>query len=600
MDRKKYILAAFLALLVATTVGMGLYYKHYFVVFVFAVWLCVEFLVWRSPVFVTRLVPDKKSGEFARLVALFGDRADASDRQILEHVTERLLPMDVPAVERKALESLRALVELRVLAFGEVGEGRLRLRQAFIYLNVGNVESVPAKLSYEFAQIAESASLVSGLYWNLYECAGGKFAPLTSIARGLHKELFGSEFSENSRAEYEHLVDSMQRDGGIAYLILNLLASGQLRWARETAQNLLRENTSVDEEVRSSLYWLAEMQSFSAETPALTDYDSCIRYLYHVCFSNPDRAGFLEIDSQFFSQFEMINELAREGFLFKEMLIEKMLGLWAEHNHLFDRIFQAVLQLMAGQTSKIYDTLDYWKRFWSREKEGFGREYLYVVEGNLCFVNGHWGDAVLYYEKALAIDPALRSALLNLPFCYARLKDDLKHQQACEKVARMAELHPNALYAAGNSYLMIGKEAEADTYYKALEKYDGWEYKADHYKSTFCYEHGLYEQALLFAKRAHSKNPNDVVMRYHLSLCYNAVGEKDKALEMVKKVGTAPHWLNYYRFTLERDAGHHGEASETLLNLPSEYFDDPEELDEAVSFARLRRDLVLLRHLKKD
>ncbi|MBI4406040.1 MAG: hypothetical protein HY537_17915, partial [Deltaproteobacteria bacterium] len=86
-----------------------------------------------------------------------------------------------------------------------------------------------------------------------------------------------------------------------------------------------------------------------------------------------------------------------------------------------------------------------------------------------------------------------------------------------------------------------------------------------------------------------------------LSLCYNAVGEKDRALDMVKTMPEGPQWLNYYRFTLERDVGQLSQASETLLKIPTDYFQDPEELEAAVDFAKNRQDLVLLRHLvKKD
>jgi tetratricopeptide (TPR) repeat protein len=145
----------------------------------------------------------------------------------------------------------------------------------------------------------------------------------------------------------------------------------------------------------------------------------------------------------------------------------------------------------------------------------------------------------------------------------------------------------------------LGDEARAEAYYEQLEEQPGWALKTEYYKSTFCYENGLYELALQFARRAHRKNPTDSAINYHLSLCYNALGEKDEALAMVKRMGEAPQWLNYYRFTLERDAGRHSEASETLLRIPSEYFEDPDEWEEALDFARGQKDLTLLRHLKK-
>jgi hypothetical protein len=58
-------------------------------------------------------------------------------------------------------------------------------------------------------------------------------------------------------------------------------------------------------------------------------------------------------------------------------------------------------------------------------------------------------------------------------------------------------------------------------------------------------------------------------------------------------------WIEYYRFTLEREAGRDEQARTTLRRIPREYFEDPQELEEALKFARQQQDLGLLRHLKR-
>jgi tetratricopeptide (TPR) repeat protein len=391
----------------------------------------------------------------------------------------------------------------------------------------------------------------------------------------------------------------MQRDSGLPFLVFNLARKGNLAWARTWAQLILTKDVEVDEEIRSVLYWIIELHWFTHEKQApIADHEESIRYLYHLCFTQPERAGFLEIDSQFFSQFETVNELAREGFLFKETLLEKVMWLWREHEGYFDDIFRGALEAMTEQKSKIYDSRESWERFWKRESENFCRDYLYVVEGNLCYARGHFDDACLYYEKALELNPKLRSALLNVVFCYARLGKEGMHEMTVERIVADDSLLPSALFVAGNSYLLLGNSARAEAYYDELKTFDGWARKTEYYKSTFCYENGLYEKALEYARRAHEQSPTDTSIRYHLSLCYNAVGEKDRALDMVRKVDGAPQWLSYYRFTLERDSGRHHDASETLMSIPSDYFEDPEEFEAALEFARTRKDLVLLRHLR--
>jgi tetratricopeptide (TPR) repeat protein len=369
---------------------------------------------------------------------------------------------------------------------------------------------------------------------------------------------------------------------------------------RAIAQRLLTEETELDPDVCSTLYWLSEIYWFTEDGPEMiTDFESTIRYLYHLCFINPERAGFLEIDSQFFSQFEVVNELAQEGFLFRETLIEKLLELWRAQEGLFDGLFRRVLESMTQRASKIYDERENWEMFWNREKDHFDKDYLYVVEGNLSYAAGRYDDARICYEKALKISPRLRSALLNVTFCYARLGAEDKHHAMAERIVLDKELHPTSLFVAGDSYLLIGNDKRAEIYFSILSHMDGWSRKVDYYKSTFCFENKLFELALRYAQKAHLLNPTDTSMSYHLSLCYNAVGQKDHALDLVKLMPEAPQWVNYYRFTLERDSGRHHEASNTLLQIPHDYFQDPDELEAALDFAKHRQDLVLLRHLRR-
>src|SRR5207249_1612167 len=112
-----------------------------------------------------------------------------------------------------------------------------------------------------------------------------------------------------SRALVEKLIDSMQRDCGLPFIILNLIGRGETARGRQIAQLCLSSGQELEEEIRSSVYWICEIYWFGKEGKTiLTDYESTIRYLYHICFTNSERAGFLEVDSQFFSQFETINE----------------------------------------------------------------------------------------------------------------------------------------------------------------------------------------------------------------------------------------------------------------------------------------------------
>lgn len=610
LKRGQFCLAVLLVLLVCATMGAGIYFKQTFVVFVFGVWLCVEYLLHLLQG-ETRARGPLQSLEIQSLIELF-EKQDKESRELLdEKINQLLLEGEINPYERRLVERLRQLSDLRGFVF-HAKKGRCFLREAFVFtrrveeiIDSGafETEQSPQGGSYAIQDITESATVVADLYWKLYECSKGTHPELTVISRELFFRIFDEPFDiDAARILIERLTDCMQRDRGLPFLILNLIRKGEWKSARRLTMELLREYEAVemDEEIRSSLYWTSEIHWFARENKALlADHESCIRYLYHLCFTTPDRAGFLEIDSQFFSQFEFVNELAQEGFLFKETLIEKILGLWKEQEGYFDGVFVDVLATMTQQKSKIYDKMENWERFWRRERENFSKEYLYVVEGNLSYSAGRFEDARVCYERALEFDPRLRPASLNLLFCYARLKQTHAHDALAERILQDKSLFPGSLYVIGDSWLLVGDKEKADIYYNELIKFEGWEKKADYYKSTFCFEHGLHQQALDYAKKAHDQNPQDKKVSYHLSVCYNAVGEKGRALDMVREFGEAPQWLAFYRFTLERDVGDDLEASRTLLRLPLDYFQDEEEFEAAIEFAKSRKDLTLLRHLKR-
>lgn len=609
-ELKKIVLILSILILGMGTIAAGLYFHHYFVVSVFGVWLLIEFLLWRFPLAGRATGARRPLPGIAHLLSLYKRSDGLSESRLEEKIAEINIDGQLTPAEARVLRRLKDLSELRGLCFGLPIQGRRQLRQGFIYhRNVSDEERAQGfdDESMSVQDITESAMHVASLYWRLYEACLGEYPELTSIAHKLFKDVFGASFDNNKHKDtIETLTDSIQRDSGVVFLILNLLRQKRVLAARQITQRLLVVESTVDEDVRSTIYWMAEINWFTQEkVEPLRDFESTIRYLYHLCFTNPERGGFLEVDSQFYSQFETVNELAREGFLFKETLIEKLLDTWGDHLGAFDAQFMGVLEAMTHEQQKIYNDRNAWFRYWVRNREDFGREYLNLVEGNLCFARGYLEDAKDFYERALACVPGLRAAEFNLLFALSKQGDVEGHDKQAKIILAQPEYAPNSLSVVGNSYMLLGEDSAADQCYEQLKQYPGWQSKADHYRSTFCFENGLFEKALEFARIAHEANPNDSSMLYHLSLCYSSVGEKERALDILKGMRDSrlsqgdSSWLKYYRFTLERDAGRHQEASETLWRIPKDYFNDPDELQAAEEFAKGRQDLALLHHLRK-
>ncbi len=522
---------------------------------------------------------------------------------------------ELEGYEKLWWQRLQDLMRLRALVFGNQARASERLRQGFGYrVESTKHESFPVwendrrildedRLS--FAEIAASGSEVAALYWHLYLTCTGEYPELKTLARKLYLEIFEENFKDAAaRAKIESIIDRMQGESACSFLMMNLLQRHDFAQARALGRFLITNKTAENEEFVTTLYWLGELTWFVREDGISSrplEYSDVVRNLYHLCFVAPERGGFLEIDSQFYSEFATINEMAREGFLFVDGLFERILGIWKQNLDLFDPIFRNVLESLTGIKSKVHQDVAAWERVWNRAEEGFCRDYLLVVEGNLSYASGEFEDAVACYQRALAINPELRSARLNLLFCYAQLSERTRHEALAKQVVADPRLHPSAWYVVGNSFLLVGDVKAAEEYYEPLRKLKSWEGKVDFYKSTFCFEHAMWHEALHFAKLAHQQNPSDSSIRYHLSLCFDRLGKKEKALDALRGVGEElfSDWLNFYRFTLERDSGLNGVAGQTLKQVSAQYFkQETDDWQQAIEYAKDTNDLELLRHLK--
>jgi tetratricopeptide (TPR) repeat protein len=535
------------------------------------------------------------------LVSLFSRSDEASESLLREKFSELRLGSELTEYEAFALVRLTDLMDLRALAFGRNLSGSGRIRQAFVKME--RAVQTPSDFEVSLQDITAGATRVAELYLKLLDTCRGSIPELRAAGLELYFSLFGSPFESLKGSErISTLVDRIQQDRGVAFLIFSLIRQGALSEAREIAKVGLQSGIEIEEEETfNSLYWFAETLWFGQRwSDEKLSYEDSMRLLYHLCFAAPERAGFLEVDSQFFSEFESVNELALEAFSYRETLVENVLTLWGRYEGEFDSLFQRFFETVVGRKSKIFDHRGSWEKAWKKRSESFSREYLFLVEGNLCFAVGDFESAAQFYESALEINPTLRPALLNLLFAYSKLNRMKDHLALAERLASEKSLLPSALYAIGDSFLLAVDEQTADSYFDLLKSQAGWDKKLDYYKSTFCFQHGLFAQSVRFGRAALVKNPGDDAIIYHLSLCHAALGEKAKALEVlnrIEKISDLP-WLLFFRFTLEKEMGDADAAAKTLSGIPLDYFEDETELDVALSFAKSLQDLGLVRQLK--
>lgn len=548
----------------------------------------------------SRLLP---AARLLRLVDVLGtlSRSDeASETRLAERFEALELTGELSDYEEVAFSRLKALMQLRRLAFGHsVGENRWI--QGFVAADGVMPFPLDQGESLEVKHVTEAAAKASLLYWKLLEACEGRWPELEGLARGLYLQLFGQEYSTPvARKHILRLTDRMQIGGGLPFLFLNLLRLGATEDARWIGREIQVQGLAFeDEEWATALYWMGELSWFGEtwQDKSLS-FESSLRYLYHLCFSAPDRAAFLEIDSHYFGEFEAVNELAREAFSYRETLMEKVLDLWAAFDGQFDALFSKTLETVSGLQSHLPDQREAWSSHWTEHQQDFSQEYLSVIEGNLAYLAGAYDQAADCFERALEHNAQMRTASRNLLFCYARLGRKASLDALCERL--MEDASPSALASMGNAYLILGDMDGADAMYEKLVEQPGWARRADFYRSLFCYQNGLWEEALRSALIARAAKPADAAVAHHLSLCYEAVGQREEALEALDGIDWTPdmHWLLFYRFSLECELERDEAAKRTLLQIHPESL-DADEMEIAERFALRTQDLAVLRHVRK-
>ncbi|MBY0370945.1 hypothetical protein K2X33_09680, partial [bacterium] len=365
------------------------------------------------------------AGRLARLADLISaiSRSDSHSESLLaERFAALAITSELSEDETRAFDRLRDLMELRSLAFGQARSGRTRLLQGFLWRQ-SNESTIADDAEFSAGDIAHASSRAAELLWKLLDSCQGT-AELQPVARKLYYHLFGKVFETmDARRQVAETTDKMQSESGIPFLLLNFLNAGALEDARWVGRGIQVESVVFEEPDRATaLYWMSELAWFRRTWGGeKLDFDSSLRYLYHICFSAPERAGFLEIDGHYVNEFEAVNELAREAFSYRETLTEQTLDLWKAFEGNFDGVFQQTLETLAGKASKVIDRRPAWEKAWKRSQSSFSRDYLLVIEGNLCYLSKLYADAAEFFEQALAINPELRVARMNLLFSYARM-----------------------------------------------------------------------------------------------------------------------------------------------------------------------------------
>ena len=126
---KRHLLIAAIAGLAASTIGVGLYFKHYFVVYVFTIWATAETLIWAFYKSQKSKRNDSTVGKtnespvtsLASLLSLYGKNDVVSERVVEEQILRLREENSLDEADHRWLIRLRDLLELKGLITDHAG-----------------------------------------------------------------------------------------------------------------------------------------------------------------------------------------------------------------------------------------------------------------------------------------------------------------------------------------------------------------------------------------------------------------------------------------------------------------------------------------------
>lgn len=526
-------------------------------------------------------------------------KTSAIDFNLLLHIygengvipSEKLTELEGKFASQKLFQDFKCLVEFRDVLIANSENYPLEN----LFFGKKNVE-FPISPSQNL--IFKTSQNVAKLLWRLFDILSQEKHPFLKEAERFHKIIFKSSFDKLTlKNQFTELTDRILHEEGFPYFVLASLTQMPLAWVHGYLNDLLPQKSLTLTESEKSLYWFSEILLFiqkHKESPL--NERELLKNIYPVIFLTPERGGLLEIDGPFYQEFEMIQEMVKEGLLYREELIDSLFELWSRFENWFDQPFLTLFEEFFPLQNKVYQHLETLSKVWDRERESFSKDYLWVIEANLSYWHGDYASAQFFLEKALNQSPQLLVARINLLFVLARLKNSVALEKEVQWLKKVfSTIPPQVLFSIAGSFLILKDFKSANQNLEILRKEEIK--NLDLQVSIFCLDQGFADLALEFAKQA-SLVSQESSVAYQLSRCYEKLGEKETALSTLSSISQMQDSMLFYRFTLQRDLGLYSEAEEGLKNLSRNQLEE-RELEEVIRFSKERNNLSLLRQFKK-
>lgn len=155
--------------------------------------------------------------------------------------------------------------------------------------------------------------------------------------------------------------------------------------------------------------------------------------------------------------------------------------------------------------------------------------------GAEAFANASLGEALSYFQRALAQDSEFAHTWCNLGVAY-RAVGELDAAEACYQKAMDLDRHQyTAMSNLAHLYVLQGRDEEAHVLEEAVERYRRRNPYYHYALGQEAFDEGRYEEALEHYKRARRRDPNQPEFHHGMAKTYYMIGDFKHAVRSLKK-----------------------------------------------------------------
>jgi tetratricopeptide (TPR) repeat protein len=291
-----------------------------------------------------------------------------------------------------------------------------------------------------------------------------------------------------------------------------------------------------------------------------------------------------------FAERPEIAECCRRGRELREAkhrFIGDLLSLWSIFGRPLDHPLSIALKQLTGHRAKHRPNRHaYWQHYWQQNERFFEPSVVLIMEGIAAAAAGRNAEALSCFERAFRIDASTSTALVNQVYVLAVLQDTDAVRARAIEVLRWFPKDVGALMSLGQIFAMRLRDYEmADKL--SLRAHQLCPESADPLllRAELALVEGHYAESEKFFSQALHTDPTSIQARLGLGRVHLETRRPDLAVQHLLSAsqdsqGELRNQADYLLYRSFRDLNADRRAIEFLERIPTQFFREPDELDD--------------------